>query len=82
MSLLAAGLSALTNVAVDAHPGHGLTEAGTAHMFTSPDHLLVLVGAALALALGARWVRQPKVRRVMQVGAALASGMALAVCLR
>lgn len=82
MSLIAGGLSALTNVPANAHPGHRLTDAGAAHLFTSPDHLLMLAGAALAIAIGAHWVRQPKVRRTMQIGAVLTSGMALALWLR
>ncbi len=82
MSLVAAGLSALTNLPANAHPGHRLTEAGPAHLFTSPDHLLMLVGVAVAIAIGAHWVRQPKVRRTMQIGAVVTSGVALALWMR
>ena len=67
---------------VAAHPGHGLTEASAAHVFTSPDHCLVLVGIALVLGLSARLVRRSKVRRWMQLGAALTCGVAIAIGLR
>jgi peptidoglycan/LPS O-acetylase OafA/YrhL len=61
-----------------AHPGHALTDEGVSHVVTSPYHLSLLAGAGIALWLGARAVRQPLPRRLMQAGGlAMLAGTAL-----
>src|SRR5690349_1241121 len=74
--LWSAGLLALAGATAGAHPGHGLADAGAVHVATSPYHLSVLAGgalaAALALMLAARLARSPRSRRALQVGAGCA----------
>ncbi|MFM1769522.1 MAG: hypothetical protein RJA22_2051 [Verrucomicrobiota bacterium] len=44
-----------------AHPGHGLVEAGLWHAVTSPDHALVAGAAGVVLWLAGRWAVRPAV---------------------
>ena len=61
-----ATLLVLGAVAAQAHPGHSLTEATPAHLFTSADHLLVLAVSGLLLICGARLVQRTWPRRILQ----------------
>lgn len=63
--------------AVQAHPGHGLTERGFGHAVTSPFHLASLLLTAGALWVVARVARQTMVKRILQAGAALILLLAL-----
>lgn len=62
-----------------AHPGHSLTEAPTAHLLTSPDHLAVLVLVGAAMCLWAQFVRRRLPRRALQFAGSLAILSALIV---
>ena len=64
---LAAPLAfALGGALAQGHPGHGLQEASTAHLLTSPYHLAVLVMAGAGLLFAGRFVQRRLPRRVLQ----------------
>jgi len=58
---------ALATGLAQAHPGHALRDASTAHLFTSPDHLAMLALGGAAVWIGARWVERRLPRRVLQI---------------
>jgi hypothetical protein len=61
----------LSAIPLLAHPGHDLREATFRHLFTSPDHLAVLVVGGAALWLVGRFAQRQLPRRLLQ-GAGLA----------
>ena len=52
---------------VQAHPGHALRDASSAHLLTNPDHLAVLVLGGAAAWFGARWIERRLPRRLLQI---------------
>ena len=75
--LFNAALLALIQTA-NAHPGHPLLDHGTAHVITSPYHLLILatIGVVLLAAaqiIQSRWAQ--RCLRVAGVGAVIAAGL-------
>lgn len=70
LSILPA-MSALALTA-SAHPGHGLTEEGLAHVVTSPYHLVAVVLLGAALFVAARFVHRTAPRRALQCAGAVA----------
>ena len=70
-SLLRLALStatfALATGLAQAHPGHALPDASSAHLLTSPDHLAVLAVGGAAAWFGARWIERRLPRRLLQI---------------
>jgi hypothetical protein len=67
----------LFNLTASAHPGHGFSDHGWGHVFTSPDHLLVVAGMGAVTVWLARWLKDQKLR----MGVRMVGGFAAAISL-
>jgi hypothetical protein len=76
-----AALVALAHTA-NAHPGHPMLDHGTAHVVTSPYHLLILATIGIALLAGAQIVQSRWAQRCLRVagfGAVIVAGLLSAI---
>jgi peptidoglycan/LPS O-acetylase OafA/YrhL len=66
-----------------AHPGHSVSSASTAHLLTSPDHIVAPLAAGMAFILVSLFIAERIPRRSLQtLGAVAAVGGALLLTLR
>jgi uncharacterized membrane protein len=70
---LAAALAfALGAVIAQAHPGHGIQDASTTHLLTSPYHLVVLAICGTSFLIVACFVQRRMPRRLLQAAGLVA----------
>jgi hypothetical protein len=69
--LAALSVWVLAAMTAQAHPGHGLHEAGLTHLLTSFDHVMTLALSGVVLWGIARFVQARKPRLALQVVGAL-----------
>ena len=62
----------LSVLVANAHPGHGLMEHGAGHVASSPYHLFVLAGFAVALFAVAQVVRSQSAKKYLRCAGAAA----------
>ena len=65
--LLTAAATFMLALPALAHPGHSLTDAGAAHLLTSPFHMVTLAVMGAVTYAGARLVQRRLPRQAMQV---------------
>lgn len=66
LALSTATFAFVTGLA-QAHPGHALRDASSAHLLTSPDHLAMLAMGGVVAWFGARWIERRLPRRLLQI---------------